>query len=539
MYNRRGSQLNSLSFSPSLNSPPNTKKRPRQPSECDELPPMANTNDGKIKPRRIDPDRLAIRLGPELVGEMDAYIVPGAKMPTFQIRQELVTKYNVDRRHIYDYFHSRGLRVAKEDKHSNLSHRMFRKPGAARKPTAPRKSAALQVVSSDDINSLESSDVIESSTSGALSTAAVLKSTSLPKRRISEPPRPAPPALQTSMLPPSLQSMDLSDDSSSNDSSEDGDSLMSSTFDSTDILTESSSFGEDLELASLGFPISEKLSESFGLEISSLSPIEDPLSHSTQLQPDQSTPFSVRDSLLPLDGLSRLSQSERMEFYNLVNDGIGPARGIEESAGTYKAHMERLYRWHPGASGYNYGDPPASRTQVASSSPQSRPPTIIEKENINPQISAPRPVIDSRPSNNRYYTQTANPFSPYRNPHHVSVSYRRESSSSPLQPANHLVSPVFSRVSAHTHTATLPSKDPQPHDRPMPLVWTPPIQHSQPISFVMRTQQWQTQMSQAFTASAASNTFAIPYTYSGDRSRTVNKPRAITPKDGTCSREAK
>ncbi|KAI6047979.1 hypothetical protein EDC04DRAFT_2556245 [Pisolithus marmoratus] len=37
-------------------------------------------------------------------------------MPSFAVRKELQERYNVDRRHIYDYFHSRGLRVVKEEK---------------------------------------------------------------------------------------------------------------------------------------------------------------------------------------------------------------------------------------------------------------------------------------------------------------------------------------------------------------------------------------------------------------------------------------
>ncbi|KAJ7361307.1 hypothetical protein DFH08DRAFT_843725 [Mycena albidolilacea] len=107
MSNRSSTESPSLSFSPSLDSTESSKKRRRAPSDCTELPA---TRDGKPKvPRRIDPDRLAIRLGPELTSEMDAYIVPGAKMPSFEIRQGFVTKYNVDRRHIYDYFHSRGV----------------------------------------------------------------------------------------------------------------------------------------------------------------------------------------------------------------------------------------------------------------------------------------------------------------------------------------------------------------------------------------------------------------------------------------------
>ena len=61
------------------------------------------------KTRRVNPDRLALRLDPDLVAEMDVLIVPGAKMPTFAVRKDFQVRYNVDRRHIYDYFHSRGL----------------------------------------------------------------------------------------------------------------------------------------------------------------------------------------------------------------------------------------------------------------------------------------------------------------------------------------------------------------------------------------------------------------------------------------------
>ena len=66
------------------------------------------TEDGRPKTRRVNPLRLALRLGPDLVAEMEALIVPGAKMPTFSVRKDFQERYCVDRRHIYDYFHSRG-----------------------------------------------------------------------------------------------------------------------------------------------------------------------------------------------------------------------------------------------------------------------------------------------------------------------------------------------------------------------------------------------------------------------------------------------
>lgn len=70
--------------------------------------------------RRVNPESLALRLGPELVRDLDSLIPPGSRdMPSFAARKELQERHKVDRRHIYDYYHSKGLRVVKEDKHGN------------------------------------------------------------------------------------------------------------------------------------------------------------------------------------------------------------------------------------------------------------------------------------------------------------------------------------------------------------------------------------------------------------------------------------
>jgi hypothetical protein len=75
-----------------------------------------------VERRRVNPESLARRLGPDLVREMEVYISSGNKeMPSFAIRRELHERYGIDRRHVYDYFHSRGLRVVKEEKHQNLT----------------------------------------------------------------------------------------------------------------------------------------------------------------------------------------------------------------------------------------------------------------------------------------------------------------------------------------------------------------------------------------------------------------------------------
>ncbi len=67
-----------------------------------------SNDEERPKTRRVNPQRLAMRLSPDLVAEMEALIFPGAKMPTFAVRKDFQERYCVDRRHIYDYFHSRG-----------------------------------------------------------------------------------------------------------------------------------------------------------------------------------------------------------------------------------------------------------------------------------------------------------------------------------------------------------------------------------------------------------------------------------------------
>ncbi|KAL0951782.1 hypothetical protein HGRIS_008453 [Hohenbuehelia grisea] len=105
-------------------------------------------NSGHPKSRRVDPERLAHRLHPDLVQAMEVHIAQGSRMPTFEVRKELQERFKVDRRHIYDYFHSRGMRVAKEDKHRNLSRRRIQ-AHHNKKAQAPRTNSSLSI--SDDI----------------------------------------------------------------------------------------------------------------------------------------------------------------------------------------------------------------------------------------------------------------------------------------------------------------------------------------------------------------------------------------------------
>ncbi|KAG7452120.1 uncharacterized protein BT62DRAFT_1071297 [Guyanagaster necrorhizus] len=110
---------------------PTASKKRKRTSQQNELPDaeaiLPDGADDSTKSRRVNPHHLAARLGPDLVREMEVHIKPGAYMPSFPIRKDLQERYNVDRRHLYDYFHSRGLRVAKEERFNNLTRSRMQK----------------------------------------------------------------------------------------------------------------------------------------------------------------------------------------------------------------------------------------------------------------------------------------------------------------------------------------------------------------------------------------------------------------------------
>lgn len=73
------------------------------------------TPDYAFERRRVNPESLALRLGSVLVRDLDALVPPGSKViPPFSLRKVIQEKHNIDRRHVYDYYHSKGLRMVKE-----------------------------------------------------------------------------------------------------------------------------------------------------------------------------------------------------------------------------------------------------------------------------------------------------------------------------------------------------------------------------------------------------------------------------------------
>ncbi|KAE9392735.1 hypothetical protein BT96DRAFT_263941 [Gymnopus androsaceus JB14] len=125
---------------------PSSGNRKRRAEDDDFDASKSQIYDEHGKTRRINPFKLATRLHPDLVKEMEAYIKPGAIMPNFEIRKELQIRYQVDRRHLYDYFHSRGLRVGKEDRHSNLTRSRMAKAKALAQTEVVKENSTLKPV---------------------------------------------------------------------------------------------------------------------------------------------------------------------------------------------------------------------------------------------------------------------------------------------------------------------------------------------------------------------------------------------------------
>lgn len=73
--------------------------------------------------RRVNPESLALRLGSVLVRDLDALVPPGSReIPSFELRKVVQQRHNIDRRHVYDYYHSKGLRVMKEGSATTSKH---------------------------------------------------------------------------------------------------------------------------------------------------------------------------------------------------------------------------------------------------------------------------------------------------------------------------------------------------------------------------------------------------------------------------------
>jgi hypothetical protein len=94
-----------------------TGQRRRSDAHSGGYPGCRDVDRPRPERRRVNPETLAQKLGPEVVADLQACILPGmTEMPSFEIRKRIQQRHNIDRRHIYDWFHAMGLRVVKEEK---------------------------------------------------------------------------------------------------------------------------------------------------------------------------------------------------------------------------------------------------------------------------------------------------------------------------------------------------------------------------------------------------------------------------------------
>ncbi|PSS29706.1 hypothetical protein PHLCEN_2v2854 [Hermanssonia centrifuga] len=295
--------------------------------------------------RRMNPDSLAVRLGPELIKELEALLEPGmTEMPSFSVRQKIQKRYNIDRRHIYDWFHNKGLRVASAEKREekriaktqdgkNSDSRVVQR--TLRQYTA---SEAIHPVHPATIHPALEADSTESTVSTpSLRPHALPTPLSLPENVV-----PYEAACLTHQPPGQVSTFPEVTDAPCIPSP------------SVSAYPYALGIGTGPYLRTHAF-------EQFTVplyptgDISCELPINDRTSHwiaEQQRIPYRDTNLAIAgspetenvqrdklDAILPLDNEQTLQQSEREAYYQSLSDVLPPACGIEESVGTYKAFM--------------------------------------------------------------------------------------------------------------------------------------------------------------------------------------------------------
>ncbi|KAI0257288.1 hypothetical protein BJV78DRAFT_1161475 [Lactifluus subvellereus] len=286
---------------------------------------------GPPQRRRVNPESLAARLGPELVAEMEKHITPGSiEMPPFSVRRDIQIKFGIDRRHIYDFFHSRGLRCLNEKAMRNnyletKSPRPTRSIAPSPSFPEPRKRRAAAAASA---------------------ATSYLKRTHAPRKHKGRQKR-----LESPRSSASPDNIPHHDAPSLLEPEFDGDSLAADVTRELLLSSNASCFSSDISRAHfLGqFPVfsCEEPEEAESdltpcHSVSSLLDLGSSISIST-LSTSSSTSSTHSSSCEAADSRPRvlpLSSEERKAHYAWLDEIIGPASGIQESMGTYKAFME-------------------------------------------------------------------------------------------------------------------------------------------------------------------------------------------------------
>lgn len=320
--------------------------------------------------RRVNPESLALRLGPDLVRDLDALIMPGnTEMPSFAVRKELQERYNIDRRHIYDYFHSRGLRVVKEDKHGNpitvkdvptplvvvlgpsyarsstyvwsqpnlrplrqpiknsnshshtsypvaAERKLFKPRGVTKaKPGRPKKNPLVNTKIVPVICETNESNKSTGTTEGAVSAVSEHSPGAVP----------TPTYIAVNPLLPHTPLLSMM---------EDDNFTFNSVVNPLDEL-----FSVKRAIGDIAYAYRHKLMFERMQELTEY-PAKLALADDRSPWWNGSSPCSASDKGLLLPHAKPLSRDERQAIYETMSDSLGPANGIQECQGTYRNHMQ-------------------------------------------------------------------------------------------------------------------------------------------------------------------------------------------------------
>ncbi|KAI0830798.1 hypothetical protein BC628DRAFT_1416300 [Trametes gibbosa] len=249
--------------------------------------------------RRVNPESLAVRLGPELVKELESYVQNGVvEMPSFAVRQHIQKRHKVDRRHIYDWFHSKGLRVTKEDKRATVE----QKTDAMRMQRRIRRCIAPAVPSASVCPPLSDAATDSAPSSPALLTPPVLPSEFLP----SVAPKP----------------------------------VFASSVDYHRTVRHKRDSPNTVNPAALTSSVCTS-------EFSSASRVLKKMNTALNLPAPPAAGYTrkFRDAAIEtvflIDDTTVLDSTKRENCYDTLSRVLGPAEGVQECVGTYKAHMAR------------------------------------------------------------------------------------------------------------------------------------------------------------------------------------------------------
>ncbi|OBZ79389.1 hypothetical protein A0H81_01261 [Grifola frondosa] len=284
--------------------------------------------------RRVNPESLAVRLGPELVRELESLLQPGVdEMPSFAVRQAIQKRYNVDRRHIYDWFHSKGLRVTKEDKRATADNQ---------RACSMRIQVSFIVccfggsgsVLCQPLHALHLRDhalsLSDGITNSAISTPNLLLTPQEQPGEFSNYNEAFPHGKQPIILDQHLNVLSATPSDTLN-------LLVNTRKHSTSTDKTNTCISTFLSSDSLPILSSATVTELFDLA-NNTSSTQVTSGVSLDRSGSDSSHFDI-DMLAPLIDPTWLSQFERETYYRTLSDVLGPACGIQESVGTYKAFM--------------------------------------------------------------------------------------------------------------------------------------------------------------------------------------------------------